>query len=54
VVSKQKFEASVDGNKLKVLSKNETDVGTYTLNLIAKSSSQNVSLEVKVILALPT
>jgi uncharacterized membrane protein len=53
VVSNQRFEATVDGNKLKVLSKNETDVGTYYLTLIAKSSSQNISLEVKVILALP-
>jgi hypothetical protein len=44
VVSKQKFEASVDGNKLKVLSKNETDVGTYYLDLVAKSSSQNFTL----------
>jgi hypothetical protein len=37
-----------------VLSKNETDMGTYFLDLIAKSSSQNFSLVVKVILALPT
>ena len=27
ITSKQKFEASVDGNHLKVLSKNEIDVG---------------------------
>ena len=36
-----------------MLSKNETDVGTYYLDLIAKSSFQNVSFKVKVILALP-
>jgi hypothetical protein len=53
VISKQNFEVSVDGNQLKVHSKNETDVGTYSVNLVAKSSSQNVSFEVKVILALP-
>jgi hypothetical protein len=39
---------------LKVLSKDKTDVGTYYLDLIAKSSSENVSFEVKIILALPT
>jgi hypothetical protein len=35
VVSKQKFEASVDGNQFKVFSKIETDVGTYYLDLVA-------------------
>jgi hypothetical protein len=53
VVSKQKFEASVDGNQLKVLSNNEKDVGTYILDLVAVFSSQKLSFEVKVILALP-
>ena len=37
-----------------MLSKNETDVGTYYLDLIANSSSENVSFKVKVILAIPT
>ena len=37
-----------------MLSKNETDVGTYYLDLIANSSSENVSFKVKVILALST
>ncbi len=35
VVSKHNFEASVDGNKLKVLSNNDKDVGTYNLDLVA-------------------
>jgi hypothetical protein len=35
VVSKIKFEAIVVSTQLKVLSKNETDVGTYYLDLIA-------------------
>jgi len=43
VVSKQKFEALVDGNQLKVLSKNESDVGTYYLDLTAKSSFKKAS-----------
>ena len=54
VVSKQKFEASVDGNKLKVFSIHEADVGTYKLDLVADSSSDKVSFEVKVVLTLPT
>ncbi len=54
VVSKQKFEALVDGNWLKVLSTNETEVGTYNLDLVALFSSKKVSFVVKVILALPT
>ena len=51
VVSKPKFEASVDGNQLKVLSNNEKDEGTYNLDLVAEFSSKKVSFEVKVILA---
>jgi hypothetical protein len=54
VVSKQNFEAKVVENQLKVLSKNETDVGIYNLDLVANSSNDKVSFEVKVILALPT
>ena len=54
VVSKQKFEVTVDGNQLKVLSNSETDVGTYKLDLVAVFSSKKFSFEVKVILALPT
>jgi hypothetical protein len=54
VVSKQNFEASVDGKQLKVLSKTETDVGTYNLDLVANSSNDKVTFEVKVILALTT
>ncbi len=53
VVSKQKFEASVDGNQLKVLSKIETDIGTYNLDLVAVFFSNKVSFKVTVILALP-
>jgi len=37
-----------------VLSKNETDVGTYYLDLTAKSSFKKASLKVKVIITLPT
>ncbi len=44
VISKQKFEASVDVNQLKVLSKIETDVGTYYLDLVAQSSRNQVPL----------
>ena len=54
IVSKQKFEAKVDENRLKVLSNNNTDVGTYNLDLVAVFSSKKVSFKVKVILALPT
>jgi hypothetical protein len=54
VVSKQNFEASVDGNYFKVLSKNETDVGAYNLDLVANSSNDKFSFEVKVIFFLPT
>ncbi len=43
VVSSKKFEVSVYENKLKVLSKNEIDVGTYHLDLIGKSSSSQAS-----------
>jgi hypothetical protein len=39
---------------LKVLSTNETEVGTYNLDLVALFSSKKVSFVVKVILALPT
>ena len=37
-----------------MLSNNETDVGTYNLDLVALFSSKKVSFEVKVILSLPT
>ena len=43
VVIKQKFEASVEVNQLKVLSKNETDVGAYNLDLVAIFSSKKIS-----------
>jgi hypothetical protein len=39
VINKQNFEALVVGNLLKVLSKNETDVGIYNLDLVANSSN---------------
>ena len=37
-----------------MLSKNETDVGTYYLDLTAKSSFKKASFKVKVIFTLPT
>ena len=37
-----------------MLSNNDTDVGTYNLDLVAVFSSKKVSFEVKVILALTT
>ena len=37
-----------------MLSNNETDLGTYNLDLVAVFSSTKVSFNVKVILALPT
>ncbi len=43
VVSKQNFEAKVVANQLKVLSKNETNVGIYNLDLVADSSNDKVS-----------
>ncbi len=49
VTSKQNFEVSVEGNQLKVLSTNETDVGTKYLDLVALSSSNKVTFIVKVI-----
>ena len=39
---------------MKVLSNNDTDVGTYNLDLVAVFSSKKVFFEVKVILALTT
>ena len=54
VLSKPKFEASFDGNQLKVLSNNEKDEGTYNLDLFAEFLCKKVPFEMKVILALPT
>jgi hypothetical protein len=49
VTSKQgTFEASVDGNRLKVLSKNEADVGTNYFDLTATSLSNNATFRVKI------
>jgi len=39
IVGKPKFEASVNGNQLKVLSKNETDEGKHKLDLVAQIES---------------
>ncbi len=45
----QRFEVSVDGNLLKVLSTNESDVGTKNLDLVATSSSSKLNFKVEVI-----
>ncbi len=49
ITSRQRFEVSVNGNLLNVLSKNEADVGTKYLDFNATSSISIVALKVKVI-----
>jgi hypothetical protein len=49
ITSRQRFEVSVNGNLLKVLSKNEADVGTKYLDFNATSSSSIVAFKVKVV-----
>jgi hypothetical protein len=54
VTSRQRFEVSVDGSLLKVLSTNESDIGTKYLDLNATSSSSNVTFRVIVIFIAPS